>query len=221
MLAAAAALAVPVGWLIGEYLRGFGVPFGARLGIGLLMVPAIFALTLVAASGVWGLRERRRSQAELKAVGGGEPLGADSMKLFERMHELERSSLVRVLGIGAVVETDEITVEFLALELRGGGGVITLRARGSGLASPSMVRWPQVTIADDLGTTYDVVPGGGGGGEESMQYELRFAPSPPAGAPSLDIAVVDFSSTHWPFERADATDSLPETAPWRVRVDLR
>ena len=222
MLAAATVLAVPIGWLIGEYLRGFGVPLAPRLGIGLLMVPAVFALTLVATSAAWGLRERQRSQAELRAIGEGEPIGAESMNLFERMQELDRSPLVRVLGIGAAVETDGITVEFLAVELRGGGGAITVRAQGSGLASSGGVaRWPRVTITDDLDTTYVVLPGGGGGNDESWQYELRFAPAPPPEARTLDIAVVEFSSTTWPHHQIDEADEVAESAPWRVEVDLR
>jgi hypothetical protein len=129
---------------------------------------------------------------------------------------------VRVIGIGAVVPANGITVEFLALELRGAGGAVTLRAHGSGLASPGAeARWPRVGITDDLGTPYVIVPGGGGGSEDSMEYELRFAPAPPADVRTLEIAVVEFSSTNGPLERADATAPLPELAPWRVRVDLR
>lgn len=219
MLAAAIAVAVPIGWLISEYLRGFGVPLGARLGIGLLMVPAVFALTLIATAGVWGLRERTRSRGELRAIGDGDPIGEDSMRLFEQMQDVDRSPLVRVLGIGAAVETDGITVEFIALELRGSGGAITLRAHGGGLASPrGMVRWPTVTISDQLHTRYVVVPGGGGGNEESMQYELRFAPAPPADVRTLHIAVGGFSSTAWP---ADPPHEVAESAAWRVEVDLR
>lgn len=221
MLVAAIALAVLIGWLIGEYLRGFGVPLAARIGIGLLMVPAMFALTLVATSAAWGLRERGRSQAELRANGQGEPIGADSMRLFERMQELDRSPLLRVLGIGAAVEADGIAVEFLAVELRAGGGAITLRAHGSGLASPrGVVRWPRVAITDDLDTRYVLVPGGGGGSEESMQYEVRFAPAPPAEARTLDIAVIYFSSV-WPHDQIDDADQTRQSAPWRVEVDLR
>ena len=223
LLAATVALAVPMGWLVGDYLESFGVPLSARVGIGLLMVPAMFALTLVAFSTVSGLHDRRqRSKAELQAVSGDELDRREAKQLFERMQELDRSSLVRVLGIGRAIESDGITVEFLALELRGGGGSITLRAHGRGLASArGMVRWPRMAITDDVETKYVIGPGEGGGGEDSMQYELRFIPAPPAGARTLDVAVVDFASTAWPFDRTDERQAVPDSAPWHVAIDLR
>ncbi|MGZ8475863.1 MAG: hypothetical protein ACXWWQ_06525 [Candidatus Limnocylindria bacterium] len=223
MLLGALALAAPVSWFIGEYLGDFGVPIEARVGIGLLMIPAMFALTLVGTSAAWGLRERQRSRAELQAVTGGDGKARpDLTDIHAQMQELERSPLTRVMGIGRVVESDGITVEFLALELRGRGGAITLRAHGRSFASgPGLLEWPTLSISDDLGTEYVVMPAGGGGGEDSMQFELRFAPAPPAATRTLDVAIVEFSPTTWPFGRATESAVEGQSAPWRVTVDLR
>jgi hypothetical protein len=223
VLAGALALAVPVGWLVGDYLRGFGVPLGARVLIGLLMIPAFFALFLVAASVVWGLRERLRSLAELRALSGDvRVVGAGARELMERMQELERSPLVRVVGIGESVETEGVTVDFLALELRQKGGVITLRATGGPVAKDrGALLWPKLTVADDVGTEFVVVPGGAGGGEGSMQYDLRFAPSPPAAARIIELAILSFSPTEMPFGSAAEPDAAGTPAPWHVTVDLR
>jgi hypothetical protein len=222
MLLGALALAVPAGWLMGEYLGSYGVPIEARVVIGLLIAPATFALTLIVVSVVSGLRERDRMQGGLQPVARSELDRARAIDLFERMQELDRSPLVRVIGIGRVIESDGITVEFLALELRERGGVVTLRAHGRELAPErGEVRWPMVTITDDARTPYVLAPGGGGGGEDSMQYELRFVPSPPPHVPMLDIGVVEFSSTAWPFAREERTGAAPESAPWRIAVDLR
>jgi hypothetical protein len=222
MLLGALALSLPAGWLMGEYLGRYGVPIEARVVIGLLIAPAIFALMLIAVSVVSGLRERNRMQGGLQPVAGSELGRAQAIDLFERMQELDRSPLVRVIGIGRVMESDGVTVEFLALELRAGGGSVTLRAHGRGLASArGTMQWPTMAIKDDVGTPYVLIPGGGGGGEDSMQYELRFVPSPPAGAQMLDIAVLEFSSSAWPFDREREDDAVPESAPWRAAVDLR
>jgi hypothetical protein len=222
MLLGALALAIPVGWFIGQYLGGYGVPLGARIVVGLLIAPAMFAFLLFGTALVSGLRGQDRSVAELQAVAGGGLHRAEAIDLFERMQELDRSALVRVLGLGRVIESDGITVEFLALEVREGGGAVTLRAHGRELApARQMVRWPRMTIADDAGTRYLLAPGGGSGGEDSMQYELRFVPSPPPHVPVLDIAVVEFSSTAWPFDPTGGTEAEPRSAPWHIAVDLR
>jgi len=222
VLAGAIALAVPAGWLIGGYLGGFGVPVGARVLIGLLMIPAFFALILVATSVVWGLRERLRSQAELSALAGGErTVRADASELMERLQGLELSPLIRVAGIGKIVESHGITVDFLAIEMRQQGGVITLRARGGPVAAGATgTVWPMLTVSDDVGTEYVVAPGGGGGGEGSMQYDFWVAPVPPAGARTLELAISEFAPTPWPFVRATEPDRVSTPAPWRATVDL-
>ena len=215
-------LAVPIGWLIGAYLGGFGVPVAARVVIGLLMVPAFFAIILVATSLLWGLRDRLRWREGLSTLRGGErTVRPDAAELIDRMQDWDRSTLVRVVGIGRAVESEGTTVEFLALELRGEGGAITLRASGARIASgPSLPPWPKLSVSDDRGTLYLVIPGGGGGGGEgSMQYELRFAPGPPTGARTLDLAVIDFSQTPW--AEVGESDGAGQPAPWHVTVDLR
>lgn len=200
------------------------MPVAARVLMGLLMVPAFFTLILLTTSIIWGMRERQRSDALLTAVDTtGRPLSSEWRDAIDRMQELERSRLVRVIGVGLTVEAAEISVEFLAVEVREVGGVVTVRASGAPVMHSSRAARPaspNLSVSDDVGTRYIVVPGGGGGGEGSMQYDMRFMPSPPAAATRLTLSINDFSPSNWLFDRPATSDPDPGVAPWKVSVEL-
>jgi hypothetical protein len=223
-LGGALALAAPIAWLVGVYLASFGVPVAVRILIGLLMVPALFALILVATSIVWGLRERQRSRASIRAIGtDGRSLGTEERDALDRMEDVERSPLLGVIGIGRTVEADGISVEFLAVELRELGGSITLRASGPLIEKSSQTAlppWPSLTVSDERGTRYIIIPRGGGGGGGSIHYDLRFMPAPPPAAECLTFGINDFASG-WPLGPAASMASHPDAARWNVSVELQ
>jgi hypothetical protein len=125
---------------------------------------------------------------------------AEMVQQLERLETMRRSPLSRVVGVGATLEDDGITVEFLAIELRAAGGRATYRVRAPvtyrgdpAPESPWRSR-PQPRVVDDVGTEYATGLsswGGWGGGEEYSEsaVDFVFTPSPPATATSLRISV--------------------------------
>lgn len=148
---------------------------------------------------------------------------AAMLRQFERLESIRRSPRTRVIGVGATLEDDGITVEFLSVELRGAGGRATYRVHANapyrGGADPE-TRWrlpPQPIVVDDLGTAYATgmsAWGGGGGSQDDSEsvVDFAFAPAPPATARSLRVSV--------PY--LDPAGGPPELkhAPWVFDVPL-
>jgi hypothetical protein len=141
----------------------------------------------------------------------------EAMRSFiDFMESGQQGSLRRVTGIGRSVSVADITLELLALEIRDGVGRLTFvvndpeqARREIGLRDlalhrnpgpddlPSILR-PELHVTDDLGTTYQVFPGGGGsGGGGNWREEVQFVPSPPASATSLLISVDRLTDQFW------------------------
>lgn len=185
------------------------------------------------------------SQADVEPVGPALDTGAaltPAMRSFiDFMKSGEQGSLRRVIGIGRTVSVADITLELLALEIRDGVARLTFVVNDSEQARreiglrdlalrrnpapddfPSILR-PELHVTDDLGTTYQVFPGGGGGsgGGGTWRGELQFAPSPPASATSLLISIDRLTDQLW-FGGMRGQTRPPRVVqgPWTFDVSL-
>jgi hypothetical protein len=100
--------------------------------------------------------------------------------------EVGSERLDRVIGIGGVVESSEIVVEPMALEVRQTGAVLHWRTQ---TGEDRIFGSPQVTITDDVGTTYTVFPLGWSGGGQGSKGETVLTPRPPDAARTMVIDV--------------------------------
>ena len=132
---------------------------------------------------------------------------------------IDRSPLDRVIGVGQAQTSDGVTVECVAIELRGAGGrglLRTLTPQGhlfSLAAEGAKPTDPVPRLEDDLGTSYTVTMPQWTGGDYTSEMLFRFAPVPPADARRLIIR----APRSYPYgpSRADATDQW-----WVFDVDL-
>jgi hypothetical protein len=125
--------------------------------------------------------------------------------------EVPASPLIRVIGVGQSVDTNGITVELLAIEIREAGAVIHWRARA---ASDLPMLMAEVSVSDDLGTAYSVMPAESGSGDRHWQGQTYFAPGPPPGA-RLSITLDGFG----PFlPMPGYTPKEPVRGPWRFEL---
>jgi hypothetical protein len=140
------------------------------------------------------------------------------------LHGFGTDRLVRVIGIGQTREDQGVTLELIALEVRQHACRLIWRARSQ---SRDLGLGLVLSVTDDLDTAYRVITGGGsaGGGLNGVMShadgEMMVAPTPPAGATRLTIAVtsVEGSRSMSPFlgERSTAgTDG-----DWRFEIELR
>lgn len=129
---------------------------------------------------------------------------------------IDRSPLVRVIGVGQSQSADGATIECVSIEVREAGcrGLLRTLAPGGGLHGPwspdtaAVSRIPRVE--DDLGTSYTVTMPGWIGGDREAELLFRFAPSPPATAhglvirapkvPPFALPAAERSEEFWTFE---------------------
>lgn len=214
-------IGIPVAWAVAAYLEGYGVPVGMSLLLGAFAVPAVLFAGAAVASVAMNVRYGRMTQ-ELRSTGESGPAwDRESMEAASAlMEDFERSVLTRVIGVGATRRAEDVDVELLAVELRDSGGAISLRASGrlpvprpGEIGMPS----PDVSLGDDVGTRYTVVPAGGSGGQYAYAYEFRFAPAPPPAATVLNVGISRFS----PWMKPASSHAALTNAPWGFSVPLQ
>jgi Clp amino terminal domain, pathogenicity island component len=132
--------------------------------------------------------------------------------------EVGVSRLIRVIGIGLVVEASEVLVEMIALEIREAGAVLLWRAQTE---TERLLGAADLTIADDLGTAYDVFPASWSSGGRESRGETRFTPAPLRDARTLIVEVRSFGRIEWmptPSPLGLASDEV--VGSWRFEVPL-
>jgi len=117
-------------------------------------------------------------------------------------HEVSRwhadigaSPLRRVVGIGQVAGDAGVSVELIALEIRGAGCVLYWKAH------PDQERplgEPQFLVSDDAGTDYGVRPAGRTGNGREMKGEILVVPAPPNEATTMRIDLSRFAARRLP-----------------------
>ncbi len=141
------------------------------------------------------------------------------------MAAIPGSPLHGVIGVGASVSVADLTVELIAIEVRDAGGRVTLnwRAHGGkigGGPSITVIGEPEVTVADDVGTRYELGPGGSSSHGDGGEAEFSFAPRPPAEAHHLRIVVERFRESRMPpgYRRSGPPAGVP--GPWAFTVEI-
>lgn len=123
------------------------------------------------------------------------------------------SPLVRVIAVGQSVEANDVVVDLLAVEVREVGAVLHWRAL-AGHDAPMLMA--EVSISDDKGTSYKVLPAEGGGGAREWQGQTSMVPSPPPDA-TLNIVLESFGPPGFsPMPGYIPMD--PVRGPWRFVV---
>ncbi|MBI3750176.1 MAG: hypothetical protein HY263_00755 [Chloroflexi bacterium] len=123
--------------------------------------------------------------------------------------------MIQVVGVGATVVAAELTVDLLAVEVREQGAVIYWRARS---AREAILLSADVSVVDDRGTSYHVIPGGGSGNAEAWEGQTHLLPVPPVGA-RLTITLTSFGpSDHMPLPMRVPTDRI--FGPWLFEVQI-
>jgi hypothetical protein len=139
----------------------------------------------------------------------------ETRRNWDDLRAIPASPLLSVIGVGRSADASGITVELLAIELRALGAVLHWRARS---AREGVLLSAAVSVADQLDTSYRVIPGGGGGNATAWEGQTFVLPPPPAGA-RLSITLSSFG----PYEDRPMPDFLPTDSvpgPWRFEVDV-
>ncbi len=154
--------------------------------------------------------------------------------MLERSRSFARvgsAPLERVVACGQTATAGELAVELIVLELRGPGGEILFRWRRPDidptrpqnlfdhLGRPKFDHPgpPVVALADDVGTSYTVMPGGASSSGASGHAQVRFVPAVPPQARRLSVTVEGFGGDWGPPE---APQALAFEGPWRFEVPL-
>jgi hypothetical protein len=150
--------------------------------------------------------------------------------LFARV---DSAPIERVVACGQAATVGELAVELVALELRGPGGQLLLRWRRPGidpmrppklefdrLGRPKLAHPgpPVVALADDVGTTYELMPGSASASVTSGEAQVRFVPAIPPEARRLSVTVERFGGGGW--RPPGAPEELVIEGPWRFEVPL-
>lgn len=119
---------------------------------------------------------------------------AEMLDVAMDLGEVHLSPLVRVIGIGQGVKSSDVLVELIALEIRESGALLHWRTE---TAEDGLPGQPDITVADDAGTTYNVFPESVSGGGREARGEARITPRPPDTAKALHIEVRSFEDLDW------------------------
>jgi hypothetical protein len=134
---------------------------------------------------------------------------------WEAIRAIPQGVLVQVVGIGRTVVAAELTVDLLAIEIREQGAVIYWRARST---RAGLLLSADVSISDDLGTAYHVIPGGGSGDSHAWEGQTLVLPPPPA-AMHITITLQSFGpDDHMPLPSHLPAERVP--GPWVFDVAM-
>jgi hypothetical protein len=110
--------------------------------------------------------------------------------------DIGSSPLVQVIGIGQVMADAGISVELIALEVRGAGCVLYWRAHSEEEGHLGQLR---CTVRDDAGTAYHALPASWSGGGRVSSGQTLVTPGPPPESKTMQIDVSGFAvpGHHW------------------------
>jgi hypothetical protein len=192
-------------------VAGYGVAVGvgviAGLILGVAVVLAFLAMNPRSGSFVsWGSSGR---SPDAPGVAFLEHHGRDAM----RVAGVDAGALWRVIALGDVVEAGGARVELVALEIRVDGAIATVVAHTRPPVGPAG-HVMEVSVADDVGTTYVAAgQGSGGSGPGATRHEVRLSPAPPGGARMLTLRIEAFLD---PFPRVAAQ----LRGPWEFHIAI-
>lgn len=194
-------------------IAGYGAAVGVGVVVGLLLGLAAFLAILAmnpvtrgGASYSFDAASRSSDQSDHDAI---QRYHVDWM----RVAAVDASGLRRVIAGGTSVDARGARVELVVVELREDGGIATIVTHTRPPVG-QVGSFVDVTVSDDVGTTY-VGSGQGSGGSNpgTSRHDVRFAPAPPGHATALTIRIDSFVSPFpGPAVRLDG--------PWEFRIAL-
>jgi hypothetical protein len=104
--------------------------------------------------------------------------------------DIGASPLERVIGIGQVAVDAGVSVELIALEIRGAGCILYWRAHPD---AEGQLGRPRCTVRDDAGTRYEVLPLSWSANGREATGQVLVAPGPPNQSTTMQIEVSGFA----------------------------
>ncbi len=143
------------------------------------------------------VRESTAGNVAPMVVSGAVPLdeARRTLEISRRYVEVGQSPLLRVVGIGLAATDAGVTVELIALEIRGAGAILYWKAR---LDEQRMLGEPAFTLSDDAGTDYAIFPAGRSGTDREMKGEVLVVPVPPGHATTIAADLSGFAARRFP-----------------------
>lgn len=133
---------------------------------------------------------------------------------YSQVAAVDASELQRVIAIASIERAGGVAVELTAVEIRDDGGVALLVAH-TRPPTGQIGHMVEVSVSDDRATTYAASGQASGGAyATATRFEVRFAPSPPSDATTLNVRIDAFLN---PFP-GQGKDRM--TGPWEFAADL-
>jgi hypothetical protein len=195
-------------------ITGYGIP----VGIGALAGFVLGALAGLVGT-LWLSRGAGRSMdvggmswSSSDSSGGMGPTQLDQMRERSELLQIDLGPIRSVLPVLATADAGGYVVQLVAAELREAGTALILDVR-SKPGSPQPGFWADVTVRDEMGTTYRAAGQTNGSGLNPMRCAISIVPAAPSNARRLDVNVERFAD---PFRGVDRAAE----GPWTFLIDL-
>jgi hypothetical protein len=195
-------------------ITGYGIP----VGIGALAGFVLGALAGLVGT-LWLSRGAGRSMnvggmswSSSDSSGGMGPTQLDQMRERSELLQIDLGPIRSVLPVLATADAGGYVVQLVAAELREAGTALILDVR-SKPGSPQPGFWADVSVRDEMGTTYRAAGQTNGSGLNPMRCAISIVPAAPSNARRLDVNVERFVD---PFRGVDRAAE----GPWTFLIDL-
>jgi hypothetical protein len=200
--------------VIAALIAGYGIP----VGLGALAGFVLGALAGLVGT-LWLSRGAGRSMnvggmswSSSDSSGGMGPTQLDQMRERSELLQIDLGPIRSVLPVLATADAGGYVVQLVAAELREAGTALILDVR-SKPGSPQPGFWADVSVRDEMGTTYRAAGQTNGSGLNPMRCAISIVPAAPSNARRLDVNVERFADPFRGVGRA-------AEGPWRFVIDL-
>jgi hypothetical protein len=200
--------------VIAALIAGYGIP----VGIGALAGFVLGALAGLVGT-LWLSRGAGRSMnvggmswSSSDSSGGMGPTQLDQMRERSELLQIDLGPIRSVLPVLATADAGGYVVQLVAAELREAGTALILEVRPKP-GSPQPGFWADVSVRDEMGTTYRAAGQTNGSGLNPMRCAISIVPAAPSNARRLDVNVERFAD---PFRGVDRAAE----GPWTFLIDL-
>jgi hypothetical protein len=200
--------------VIAALIAGYGIP----VGLGALAGFVLGALAGLVGT-LWLSRGAGRSMnvggmswSSSDSSGGMGPTQLDQMRERSELLQIDLGPIRSVLPVLATADAGGYVVQLVAAELREAGTALILDVR-SKPGSPQPGFWADVSVRDEMGTTYRAAGQTNGSGLNPMRCAISIVPAAPSNARRLDVNVERFAD---PFRGVDRAAE----GPWTFLIDL-
>ena len=140
-----------------------------------------------------------------------------TLRTVETLGDVEISDLDRVIGLGHRREAGGVVLEILACEIRETGAIIHWRISGSSSDAPG---GPDISVADDVGSSYTVIPGAWRASDRISSGVTVVVPAPPNWAAAMTILVAGIGLPVAILAGMHGANAQVFLEPWRFEVPL-